>query len=113
LYDLGRWDELLLEAARAMAPDWGDASARLSCQTMICDVASWRNDLERALQAARGLVGAAVELEEPQSIEQAFDVAAHVGYATGDSGRAADLLRELKTHPNIRNSWNYATIFQS
>ncbi len=111
LYDLGRWDELLAESSASLAPDRDDvdATSRLSCRIMICDVSAWRGDSESALRVSVDLESEIRDVQEHQFTVSGLDVLASLASAQGDAAEAARLLRDLANDPGIRLAWNYAT----
>ena len=106
LFDLGRWDDVLRDTTGFLANRGEDAQARLQCQIVICDMATWRHDFVRASHAADEIA----ELVTDYGVNQAhagLGAIAHMALATGDLQRAANVLQQLDGHPHVGKSYNF------
>jgi hypothetical protein len=109
LYDLGRWDELLAYAfPLAMEREDVDVDARVQNRAMVCDVASWRGDLDLGISVADGLPEMARSTRQHQNMIPTFDAAAHLALVAGEPQRSVELLRELLSVPEVGKTWNFA-----
>jgi tetratricopeptide (TPR) repeat protein len=106
LYQLGRWDEMLDGTSAYLSDDRDDVNTqvRLVCQTLHCDVLTWRGDIARASELSRVLHEDATEFDGPWPVVE-LGVVAHLALAAGDVDRSADVLRELEAYPHMREDW--------
>ena len=81
-----------------------DIQVRLACQTIVCDISTWRGDLARAHELSHILHRAAKELDGPWPVVE-LGVVANVAMASGDVERSASVLRELEAYPNMREDF--------
>jgi len=110
-YDLGRWDEITSGAVALLSPDRDDVDpqSRIFCRIVAGDVAIWRDEIEVAREVVRGLEQEVMITGESQLIVAALDLVAHLAVAAGKIDAAEHSLRELESHPNVRDAWNFAS----
>jgi class 3 adenylate cyclase/tetratricopeptide (TPR) repeat protein len=107
LYQLGRWDEMVETTSAYLAEERGDSNTqvRLICQTLLCEVSTWRGDLVRASELGPILHEAATEFDGPWPVVE-LCVVAHLALVAGDVDRSARALRALEAYPRMREDWS-------
>ncbi len=100
LFELGRWDELLEEAAAAV--EWerahgGLTQFGLAARLTEAEVHVLRGDVDRAASLVGEFLPQAREIDDPQALIPALAVAGLVAQAQRDPALAAELIEELIT----------------
>ena len=107
LFDLGRWDDVFRDTAAFLADPGEDRQARVQCQIVICGLASWRHDFERASGAAEEIAAFLDDDINAQSFIGGRNAIANLALATGDVQGAASLLQGSDWRPQVRESYNF------
>jgi hypothetical protein len=107
LFDLGRWDELLLVADDVIARSreaGGDYAALLTMPWQL-QVLLWRGERDRARELSTDLVSRARQIRDPQVLVPAFVSAALVAVHDGDVADAMALVEQLEQIPEVSIDW--------
>jgi len=107
LFDLGRWGEVFRETATFLADTGEDRQARVQCQIVICDMATWGHDFSRASDAADEIADFLDDNIDAQAFVAGRSAIAHLALATGDVQGAAGLLQGSDWRPQVRESYNF------
>ena len=107
---LGRWDEAMDTATNYLAGDRedGNAGIQLGCQLLVCDLSTWRGDLDRASELPHDVNLAVRAFGQAQIVVYGLSIVANLALATGNVDRAVGVLHELEAYPNVREALYYA-----
>jgi hypothetical protein len=107
LFDLGRWDELLVAADELT--EWartsGEGYFSIVAAVSRAQIQLYRGEIERASELAATILPAARQIEDPQVLVQAIAVAARIEQTADRPGNAADLIQEFARVTRARPTW--------
>jgi hypothetical protein len=107
LFDLGRWDELLVEATHVIERSsevGGSYDIPLTLPWQL-QVQLWRGERDRARELSEDLVEVARRIRDPQVLVPAFAAVALVAIHDGDGARAMSLVAQLEEIPEVSIDW--------
>ena len=107
LFDLGRWDELLVIADDVIqqGKDAGGGYAAIQALPWKAQVMLWRGQKAQAVSVASDLISLAREIRDPQVLVPASVASALVSLHEGRADEAMGVLRDLDQITDVRIDW--------